>query len=135
MHFGPCFDLIKEAYNATNITKVKRICEEFHQLSGRGSLEVESVHLDKKWLAFQADPNYPPMQIDVLTYEVEKTKKSRNGTIFYISQGIREDCVYYMEPTKFNSTLFHFTEEVCDCLLYTSPSPRDRTRSRMPSSA
>ena len=26
-------------------------------------------------------------------------------------------------------------EEVCFCLLYTSPSPRDRTRSRMPSSA
>ena len=26
-------------------------------------------------------------------------------------------------------------EEVMDCLLYTSPSPRDRTRSRMPSSA
>ena len=24
---------------------------------------------------------------------------------------------------------------VCACLLYTSPSPRDRTRSRMPSSA
>ena len=26
-------------------------------------------------------------------------------------------------------------ELFCDCLLYTSPSPRDRTRSRMPSSA
>ena len=26
-------------------------------------------------------------------------------------------------------------EESVDCLLYTSPSPRDRTRSRMPSSA
>ena len=26
-------------------------------------------------------------------------------------------------------------ENVSDCLLYTSPSPRDRTRSRMPSSA
>ena len=25
--------------------------------------------------------------------------------------------------------------EMNDCLLYTSPSPRDRTRSRMPSSA
>ena len=24
---------------------------------------------------------------------------------------------------------------MCTCLLYTSPSPRDRTRSRMPSSA
>ena len=26
-------------------------------------------------------------------------------------------------------------EDIMDCLLYTSPSPRDRTRSRMPSSA
>ena len=26
-------------------------------------------------------------------------------------------------------------DKVKDCLLYTSPSPRDRTRSRMPSSA
>ena len=28
-----------------------------------------------------------------------------------------------------------FDEAIRDCLLYTSPSPRDRTRSRMPSSA
>ena len=28
-----------------------------------------------------------------------------------------------------------FLDEYKDCLLYTSPSPRDRTRSRMPSSA
>ena len=28
-----------------------------------------------------------------------------------------------------------FLAELCTCLLYTSPSPRDRTRSRMPSSA
>ena len=26
-------------------------------------------------------------------------------------------------------------DRICNCLLYTSPSPRDRTRSRMPSSA
>ena len=26
-------------------------------------------------------------------------------------------------------------ERVCNCLLYTSPSPRDRQKSRMPSSA
>ena len=30
---------------------------------------------------------------------------------------------------------YGFARELWDCLLYTSPSPRDRTRSRMPSSA
>ena len=30
---------------------------------------------------------------------------------------------------------FDVTLNLEDCLLYTSPSPRDRTRSRMPSSA
>ena len=34
-------------------------------------------------------------------------------------------------PTLLGGTRF----EVTSCLLYTSPSPRDRTRSRMPSSA
>ena len=34
-------------------------------------------------------------------------------------------------PIPFNAVVPHWT----GCLLYTSPSPRDRTRSRMPSSA
>ena len=33
------------------------------------------------------------------------------------------------------SAIAESTESVSICLLYTSPSPRDRTRSRMPSSA
>ena len=37
-------------------------------------------------------------------------------TIYLVENGMKED-------------------EVNNCLLYTSPSPRDRTRSRMPSSA
>src|SRR5664280_3914758 len=35
----------------------------------------------------------------------------------------------------FNKPWLDFTGRTMDCLLYTSPSPRDRTRSRMPSSA
>ena len=52
---------------------------------------------------------------------------------------------YYAHPgmmTDPRDLAFMFTElptevgELCKvCLLYTSPSPRDRTRSRMPSSA
>ena len=37
---------------------------------------------------------------------------------------------------QFNLGLMHiFAVSLSCCLLYTSPSPRDRTRSRMPSSA
>ena len=44
---------------------------------------------------------------------------------------------YLMEPTADSMDLVWFseTDQPGTCLLYTSPSPRDRTRSRMPSSA
>ena len=41
------------------------------------------------------------------------------------------DCTAYIEISEFEVT----SNGIGTCLLYTSPSPRDRTRSRMPSSA
>ena len=45
-------------------------------------------------------------------------------------------------PSSMNTQPWHFhvitgtaLDNIRNCLLYTSPSPRDRTRSRMPSSA
>ena len=38
-------------------------------------------------------------------------------------------------PRHLNRNVQQFLNLYWDCLLYTSPSPRDRTRSRMPSSA
>ena len=48
--------------------------------------------------------------------------------------------VVVIEPQVFGDDRGYFMEtyqkdQFADCLLYTSPSPRDRTRSRMPSSA
>ena len=37
--------------------------------------------------------------------------------------------------TAVNDEVYYIVPDKCTCLLYTSPSPRDRTRSRMPSSA
>ena len=50
-------------------------------------------------------------------------------------RGLIERCAH---PSDGRSTLIVLAlagEELLSCLLYTSPSPRDRTRSRMPSSA
>ena len=40
-----------------------------------------------------------------------------------------------LKADKATQTDFYRTKGINVCLLYTSPSPRDRTRSRMPSSA
>ena len=39
------------------------------------------------------------------------------------------------EISKAIEKIIKFKDKCNSCLLYTSPSPRDRTRSRMPSSA
>ena len=49
-----------------------------------------------------------------------------NGTIDSVDDWGKRRLAYPIEDE---------TEGVYTCLLYTSPSPRDRTRSRMPSSA
>ena len=38
-------------------------------------------------------------------------------------------------PKKASDFYHHYKEDIKTCLLYTSPSPRDRSLSRMPSSA
>ena len=60
---------------------------------------------------------------------------------FPINAAAKDDADDFIRATMFMNTLnFAFTDfDKCIkyeiCLLYTSPSPRDRTRSRMPSSA
>ena len=49
-----------------------------------------------------------------------------NPTLGNVLQGVMSPQEAIAEITK---------ADVSNCLLYTSPSPRDRTRSRMPSSA
>ena len=54
----------------------------------------------------------------------------KSATEFFNSRGYHNIESY---PNAFDDDLLK--EKISTCLLYTSPSPRDRTRSRMPSSA
>ena len=65
---------------------------------------------------------------------MSKLKKER------LNQMIENALSYKQESKQFNSDFLQkklkgFSLKPKVCLLYTSPSPRDRTRSRMPSSA
>ena len=48
--------------------------------------------------------------------------------------GVEAACSSARTGSK-TALITHKVDKIGDCLLYTSPSPRDRTRSRMPSSA
>ena len=75
--------------------------------------------------------------------EVKKDKdnwivKTNNGKSFLTPNVIIAGGVGSFEPRKFSQKECEKFEDKTifySCLLYTSPSPRDRTRSRMPSSA
>ena len=58
-----------------------------------------------------------------------------NLTFFTDSLGFRVETIHPADGPTHASIIGHGCRLYLDCLLYTSPSPRDRTRSRMPSSA
>ena len=57
-----------------------------------------------------------------------------NNLMSYLSNKGRE-ILQESEPSERSLLVVRWMGDARDCLLYTSPSPRDRTRSRMPSSA
>ena len=68
--------------------------------------------------------------------------KLNSGRIspYFFNLGAIDDGMSFYDLGLAYARKIHDEEFVCDvlfgpCLLYTSPSPRDRTRSRMPSSA
>ena len=56
----------------------------------------------------------------------------KEAKITYLTEAERDE-VKFWNSKSFEEKLS--IVQVLSCLLYTSPSPRDRTRSRMPSSA
>ena len=58
-----------------------------------------------------------------------------NVDTIYSGWTFRTDETQALQMDDFDNPAFVFIDQAIDCLLYTSPSPRDATLSRMPSSA
>ena len=117
----------------------------------------ESIDQYKKALTF--DPNFVPSHIGIATnlnflgkhdearVQLKKLQDmARNDgerraawfamTVSYVDEGNMEKALETIEwQLESNKKINDPTAMAGNCLLYTSPSPRDRTRSRMPSSA
>ena len=62
-------------------------------------------------------------------------QEKMDNEIIPAMQRLLEACRAHGHPVIHVTTAFEIVDENATCLLYTSPSPRDRQKSRMPSSA
>ena len=78
------------------------------------------------------DPNDEPASVLLERIRAEKQQMVKDGKLK--AKEIKNDTVIFLGDDNLHYEKFPDGTVKC-CLLYTSPSPRDRTRSRMPSSA
>ena len=107
-------------------------------LIGSSSIAHYSIEIEtqKRWLNIEAEPHlsgFSDLEWNLILSAVA-------GTIQRISQSQSyqckaEDPLATIMIIKDQDGRFLQVNQPLACLLYTSPSPRDRTRSRMPSSA
>ena len=94
---------------------------------------------------FAVAENYPDLKANTNFIQLQTTLKELEESIqksrrYYNGAARDFNTAIVVFPTNLIANLFgykkvDFFEASQDCLLYTSPSPRDRTRSRMQSSA
>ena len=72
------------------------------------------------------------LRADKVVYNIKTGRVVALGNVVLIDA---DGTIQYADKLELSNELEAGTASVFTCLLYTSPSPRDRTRSRMPSSA
>ena len=114
-------------------------CDRRIMSSGRAELGIIETQLTADGKETYVETNKSPLLdaegkvIGILgTVQDVTLKKEAEKTLKRINEELEERV---LERTSALAKINHDLEQAKDCLLYTSPSPRDRTRSRMPSSA
>ena len=114
----------------------------------RNALDRKELVLENKILKKKVSKNYEMIgdskEIGAIKDIIEKVAPTDARVLITGSNGTGKELVAHWIHQKSQRSSGAFIEVNCaaipselieSCLLYTSPSPRDRTRSRMPSSA
>ena len=100
-----------------------------------GRLKLREGNIENHLIQYHRPNQAGPKKSSVTLYKT--TPNASLKTVLTNALGIKvvvdkKRAIYYIENIKFHVDV---VEQLGSCLLYTSPSPRDATLSRMPSSA
>ena len=103
--------------------------------------KVQEGVQESKWKGLQRSPKSPSRKVQLTNNGLGKSKTDTTADQTQsdnISQLINAYLIDSRKSLERQQSMMHdanFHKETLTCLLYTSPSPRDATLSRMPSSA
>ena len=102
------------------------------------------IGYSRKWIGY----SFPGGKAQTFVLKTEEAKSGKPATVYHFEGSLGHpvatqdaiDELYFVKLDRKKITVTKVVEAegapvASPCLLYTSPSPRDRTRSRMPSSA
>ena len=95
-------------------------------MGGGGLIAGISSYIKKIWPEVKII-GVEPEDADAMTKSLEQSKIVELSSVGQFADGVA--------VKKIGKNTFDIARKYIDCLLYTSPSPRDLYRSRMPSSA
>ena len=146
--FGPLGDYIEVQIRTQEMDQVAEAGVAAHWVYKQGEDATEnSSHLARQWLLDLLDPEHQtgnpveflehlkadlyPDKVYVFTPQGDIKKMPRGSTALDFAYAVHTDVGNHCTGARINKTL----ASLPTCLLYTSPSPRDLSTSRMPSSA
>ena len=100
-----------------------QVLSEFHQWAQAANCKI----------VFRKQKDLPPVLTDPAKIKQVISNLISNAIKYNLGQGVVE--VSILLKKRKGAILFNCKDNGIGCLLYTSPSPRDRQKSRMPSSA
>ena len=119
-------------------TRLKEKIAFLTQLNTKKSMSIN----DSSFIVFfEIDTKFNVNALELNEYNIDKYDSATNLLSFYGFKSILESKDFVSQLIKKNKILSNnkyfviSTPQYINCLLYTSPSPRDLYRSRMPSSA
>ena len=97
----------------TDVPRMKNVSAQVHYRMFYRKPLITNASVVEKELHFDGNPEYKPMQIDVLAYTTNESVEDGGAGPHHFTKGVWPDCVYYLQPKDAAAKTFLIRRQVC----------------------